>query len=69
MRLPFPAHDGCPPVNQVGGLTPGQSKMTGVLSREGACAFHEHLTEGAAAFRGEILVGNAIAGDDAPDGY
>lgn len=66
---PFPAHDGCPPINEVSLLTPGQSKMTGVLSLEGSCSYHEHLTEGDAAFGGTILVGNATAGDDPPVGY
>ena len=67
---PFPAHDDCPPINEVDVMTPGQSKMTGVLSLEGACGFHEHLTEGAPEFLGTILVGsNATADDDAPDGY
>ena len=42
---PFPAHDDCPPLNDVGLLTPGQSKMSGILSLQGACGFHEHLTE------------------------
>ena len=66
---PFPAHDGCPPINEVSLLTPGQSKMTGVLSLEGSCGYHEHLTEGLAEFGGTILVGNAVAGDPLPDGY
>ena len=65
---PFPTHDDCPPINEVDLLTPGQSKMTGVLSLVGACGFHDHLTEGAAAFTGVILVGGAEPDDDAP-GY
>ena len=55
---PFPAHDDCPPINQVDVLTPGQSKMTAVFSLAGTCGFHEHVTEGATAFTGEILVGD-----------
>ena len=67
---PFPAHDDCPPINEVSVLTPGQSKMTGVLSLAGTCGFHEHLTEGAAAFLGVILVGeSASSGDAPPTGY
>jgi len=54
---PFPAHDGCPPINQVDVLTPGQSKETGVFTLAGTCGFHEHVTEGVEAFTGEILVG------------
>ena len=63
---PFPAHDDCPPINQVDVLAPGQTKLTGVLSLAGTCAFHEHLTEGAAAFVGVILVGDDAVPDDAP---
>ena len=67
---PFPAHDGCPPLNEVDLMTPGQSKMSGVFSFEGACGFHEHLTEGALEFLGTVLVGNsATAGDEPPDEY
>ena len=67
---PFPAHDDCPPINAVGVLTPGQSKMTDVLSLAGTCGFHEHLTEGAASFLGVILVGeSASSGDAPPTGY
>ena len=39
---PFPAHDDCPPTNEVDLLTPGQSKTTGVYSIAGTCGFHEH---------------------------
>ena len=68
---PFPAHDDCPPINEVGVLTPGQSKMTAVLSLAGTCGFHEHLTEGAAAFLGGILVGQGASppDDEPPTGY
>ena len=63
---PFPAHNDCPPINAIDVLTPGQSKMTDVLSLAGTCGFHEHLTEGAAAFLGVILVGESASPDDAP---
>ena len=56
---PFPAHNGCPPLNEVDLITPGQSKMSGVFSFEGACGFHEHLTEGAQQFLGTVLVGSS----------
>lgn len=66
---PFPAHDDCPPLNDVGLLTPGQSKVSGMLSLQGACGFHEHLSEGAPAFLGMVLVGNASPNADPPIGY
>ena len=51
---------------EVSVLTPGQSKMTGVLSLAGTCGFHEHLAEGAASFLGVILVGESASSRDAP---
>ena len=67
---PFPAHDDCPPINAIDLLTPGQSKETDVMSLAGTCGFHEHLTEGDAAFLGEILVGAAaVSGAPPPSGY
>ena len=66
---PFPAHDDCPPLNDVGLLTPGRSKMSGILSLQGACGFHEHLSEGAQEFLGMVLVGNASPNSDPPIGY
>ena len=66
---PFPAHDDCPPINAVDVLTPGQSKETDMMSLAGTCGFHEHLTEGAEAFLGEILVGAAAAPGAEPPAY
>ena len=65
---PFPAHNGCPPINEVGLLTPGQSKETGILSLVGTCGFHDHLTEGNPTFSGQILVGTNDPGAP-PTGY
>ena len=66
---PFPAHSGCPPINDVSLLTPGQSKETGVLSLSGTCGFHDHLTEGNPTFSGVILVGTNDPGGAPPTGY
>lgn len=66
---PFPAHSGCPPINEVGLLTPGQSKETGALSFAGTCGFHDHLTEGNPTFSGLILVGTNDPGGAPPTGY
>ena len=65
---PFPAHDDCPPINEVGTLAPGQQRATGPLTFQGACGFHEHLSEGAEAFMGVILV-NTTNSDTPPSGY
>ena len=66
---PFPAHDDCPPINAVDLLTPGQSKETDAMSLAGTCGFHEHLTEGAPEFLGEILVGSGAAPGASPPAY
>jgi hypothetical protein len=66
---PFPAHNGCPPINDVSLLTPGQSKETGSLTLSGACGFHDHLTEGDSAFSGRILVATEDPGAPPPTGY
>ena len=66
---PFPAHDDCPPINSVDLLTPGQSEETDMMSLAGTCGFHEHLTEGAPEFLGEILVGSAAAPGAEPPPY
>jgi hypothetical protein len=65
---PFPSHNGCPPINNVSLLTPGQSRETGMLALPGACGFHDHLTEGNPTFSGQILVGTNDPGTP-PSGY
>ena len=56
---PHPVHTDCPPVNEVGLLTPGQTGQTGPLTLSGACSFHDHLTDAAAPWAGVILVGTS----------
>ena len=56
---PHPVHTDCPPVNEVGLLTPGQTGQTDPLTLSGACSFHDHLTEAAAPWVGVILVGTS----------
>ena len=53
---PFPGHTDCPPINDVGMLTPGQSKMTGTFATSKSCGFHDHLDHDAKNFQGQILV-------------
>ena len=57
------------PINAVDLLTPGQSKETDAMSLAGTCGFHEHLTEGAPEFLGEILVGSGAAPGASPPAY
>ena len=39
---PHPSHDDCPELNQVGFLSPGQSRETGNLVTARTCGFHDH---------------------------
>jgi hypothetical protein len=53
---PHPTHEMCPPMNELGMLTPGQSRNTGSFTRSGTCTFHDHGNPENSAFRGTILV-------------
>jgi len=39
---PHPEHDDCPPLNQVGFLQPGESRLSGNLNTTRVCGFHDH---------------------------
>jgi plastocyanin len=39
---PHPEHTDCPDINQVGYLTPGQSRQTGNMNIVRTCGFHDH---------------------------
>lgn len=39
---PHPSHDDCPEIDQVGFLTPGQSRETGNMVVARTCGFHDH---------------------------
>ena len=63
---PHPTHELCPPINnEVGMLTPGQSKSATFTVR-GTCAYHDHGNPDDGRFRGTILVGVQEPGP-APD--
>jgi|TARA_B100001971_G_scaffold180935_1_gene177414 plastocyanin len=38
-----PAHTECPVINQVGNISPGQSKETGNFVTPQTCTYHDHL--------------------------
>ena len=38
-----PSHLGCPPMNQIGSLSPGQSRETGNFVTVETCTYHDHL--------------------------
>ena len=53
---PHPEHTDCPEINEVGYLTPGQSRQTGNLVVARRCGFHDHKNFEIAALKGSITV-------------
>ena len=53
---PHPEHTDCPPLDQVGFLSPGQSKTSGNLNTARRCGFHDHNEPSNNALIGSITV-------------
>jgi plastocyanin len=53
---PHPEHTDCPEINQVGFLSPGQSRQTGNLNTIRTCGFHDHGQPTNTALQGNILI-------------
>ncbi len=53
---PHPSHEDCPPLDQVGFLTPGQSKTSGNLNIVRVCGFHDHNLPTATGLQGRITI-------------
>jgi plastocyanin len=53
---PHPDHTICPPLNQVGNLSPGQSRTSGNLNTVRVCTYHDHLNDGNENLQGTIRV-------------
>ena len=53
---PHPEHTDCPEINQVGLLTPGQSRETGNLNLVQVCRFHDHDLPDSASLKGVIII-------------
>lgn len=53
---PVDIHTQCPPVNQVGALSPGESRSTGTLHLTGVCGFHDHANKSDGTMKGRIVV-------------
>jgi hypothetical protein len=53
---PHPEHDDCREINNVGPLTPGQSRETGNLNDLRTCGFHDHDNPDNMNLRGRITV-------------
>ena len=53
---PHPEHTGCPAINDVGVLVPGQSKQTGNLNAARTCGYHDHQNFENTAWQGTITI-------------
>jgi plastocyanin len=53
---PHPEHTDCTEINQVGLLTPGQSRQTGNLNTVRVCGYHDHDLPAVANLLGTITI-------------
>ena len=53
---PHPSHQDCPPMDQVGFLTPGQSKTSGNFNTARRCGFHDHNEPSTTGLMGTIVI-------------
>ena len=53
---PHPTHGECPELDQVGDLSPGQSKSSGNLTTARTCGYHDHLFNTNTSLQGTITI-------------
>ena len=53
---PHPDHNACPDLNQVGFLSPGQSRETGNLVTARTCGYHDHDMPNQGLLTGQIII-------------
>ena len=53
---PHPTHEDCPPIDQVGFLSPNQSRTTGNLNVVRSCGFHDHNLPSSTGLQGRITI-------------
>jgi hypothetical protein len=53
---PHPIHTDCPAINDVGFLSPGQSKQTGNLTTARTCGYHDHNQSETTSLQGTIVI-------------
>jgi plastocyanin len=53
---PHPEHGECPEIDQVGFLSPGQSRETGNFVRPHTCGYHDHNLSDNASLKGRIII-------------
>ncbi len=53
---PHPSHEDCPPLDQVGFLSPGQSRTSGNFTIARVCGFHDHNLPTVTGLQGRITI-------------
>ena len=53
---PHPTHEDCPPMQQVGFLTAGQSRTSGNFNTVRTCGFHDHNLPSNTGLQGQIVI-------------
>jgi hypothetical protein len=53
---PHPEHTDCPELNQIGFLTPGQSRQSGNLNTARKCGMHDHSSPDTASLKPTITI-------------
>ena len=53
---PHPEHTDCPPMSQVGFLSPGQQRTSGNFNTARTCGFHDHNRENDTGLQGRIII-------------
>ena len=53
---PHPTHTDCAEINQVGFLSPGQSRRTGTLNTARTCGYHDHNRDMVESLQGTITI-------------
>jgi plastocyanin len=53
---PHPEHTDCVEINNVGFISPGQTKETGNLNTVKTCGYHDHGNPDDARFKGQIII-------------
>ena len=53
---PHPEHTDCVEINNIGFISPGQTKETGNLNTIKTCGYHDHGNPDDARFRGQIVI-------------
>jgi hypothetical protein len=53
---PHPEHTGCPELNTIGFISPGQTRETGNLNVARTCGYHDHNDPNNTRFQGRIVI-------------